>query len=1793
MAYATYRINTTKHLTKKLRRSVSTSVQSSELAESAQIDQFALENHKAVLTLPVKLKLGAKKTPIEIADGLSPLSGVECAASTEANSMVTAGDTFIMQYAQVDSVKNDATGSSATPADLQHPTDISILEPEAGAATTSGFPTALWAGLGLLAVGGVTAIAISSSRQSGSTNSPDNAPPQARSMYVSGSTIYIVFSEPIDPAHLPSATCFNVLVGGVSNGVTTVSANGNLLELTLTSSVVTGSAIQLTYADPTNGNDLNAIQDLAGNDAVGFIQGTVADGYISGARIYIDANNNGIPEPSELLDGVVTDDHGNFFLPSNAPVGTIIAVGGVNIDTGLKQLTPMKAPAGSVTVNPLTHLIQSVFEEYRLNPLASNGQISDINDAANLVARTFGINLPSGVSLLNFNPLGGLADDGYSLVAQQAAAGIASLTLFASAGDQNTAFNVVNSLADLILRQPINGTIDLGDTNTLTTVLNDAGCDVGLANEIVVTVTAIQSATDFSGIAQMQLENLSEVTNLAEQRATAPFDTVLDNNAPETTLEAESDLFINQADFNAKNLAVIGNTEPFALVSLSIVGGAKRAFYADKNGNWRYQLTESDLTAVHQGELNLQAWTKSPSGVSSDRSNLTLYVDVVAPALSGISLVASSNSGSTNDLISNDTSPTFEMVAEKDAIVEVKDGSGEYRQIGVGTGALENYTVVNLGSYQGLHSLTFRATDAANNSATSTFNYGLDTVAPTIKIGADKSTLVVGETAALTFTFETAAPDHFGLENLDVLGGSLDSFEKIDSRTFKAIFTPGDGVNEVTNATVSLKSGYSYADVAGNVSGQAAKSILIKPAIVSLGDAPDLDQSNFKNTLVDGIVSLVMDMVGRVRVPFVADLAQVAQSLAETLSDLLKDASSELSFDWNDSTDTFGVTGKVIVPIVGLPLATDLGVSGLSFSVNTANELAVNLTCDLNLRGGYDTENGVFLAVTAPEQTCLKLALAVDVPDDLSFEGTLGPLKVTADNQSVNSNLEPVKNASNADQSPSTHDSGVAFSISLDLTNQAVQLSYEKIVAYLKAKDALFSGSVSGSISASNDMQLLGMTQEEISSLDNVYLRIPSQESMSDTAYTDRINAMISNRDNRLYWGELSAAVSDPSKLGDILDVSVDGSGLLSLHVEASAETGFGLVDAFIPSTSFDMTASISGSYDPMSNAYAYNLGTVTLKNGLITSDLLQDIVAPAMQTGEKLLSPIYPLVDFFYTPLPWKVETYSSTTPIPSGWDVFSFDAWLEYGTNLARDATSGGINGLITGLYNSLDLNHNGQVEFIEIIETPVRLANNVMLQGQEIIDSLKGLLTYAKDNAQEAEDLLTGDSTSGVPSNLLPFAGIFPVPIVGGLAAKALFAASDSLLETINQIELKLAPLKTLTANLNTGVDALVTVLEKVDAFRDLVDTLTANESNNSGVSMTMSGISLGDYSFELLGSGSDAGNNANTDQAGTLTTRSGLITSSLIESLGLGDGVKTIMNELASVGINLPILTEPHLLQKLVTMKPIDLLTYNPDLPTVELDFGTDVDLVALGQDIANLLQMAGLPGLGATYTQVTNVLSIFANLKTKFIGTLSIDPNIDFGIDTYGINSWFMDGMTLDSAGVQDLMDGFYLSDHVTFANNGSILNDAPELTIEGTLGLQNTLNVGWPFIGAKLDLITQLVADLQLDLGDPLADGKLRLGELLDTIQGETNTRLIQLDPDSLLSFQVKGEADAWLDMSKPLPAVDVLKSLGVNVGALNFALNAINSATSFAGNKYSFEIPFDAQWGLVGGSNTNAVIQV
>ena len=90
-----------------------------------------------------------------------------------------------------------------------------------------------------------------------------------------GADIILSYSEVLESQDKPDHSAFKVLVEDERRNIASVSVSDRLVTLQLTSRVTQGQSVAVSYFDPTTGDDANAIQDRAGNDAATFEDETV------------------------------------------------------------------------------------------------------------------------------------------------------------------------------------------------------------------------------------------------------------------------------------------------------------------------------------------------------------------------------------------------------------------------------------------------------------------------------------------------------------------------------------------------------------------------------------------------------------------------------------------------------------------------------------------------------------------------------------------------------------------------------------------------------------------------------------------------------------------------------------------------------------------------------------------------------------------------------------------------------------------------------------------------------------------------------------------------------------------------------------------------------------------------------------------------------------------------------------------------------------------------------------------------------------------------------------------------------------------------------------------------------------------------------------------------------------------------------------------------------------------------------------------------------------------------------
>lgn len=422
------------------------------------------------------------------------------------------------------------------------------------------------------------------------TTAPD---PDGTVMTVVRSTkkITLDLTESLSGADLPAAGAFTVTtqIGSAVqvNPVSLVEVLDGKLVLTLTNAFNEGQ-VNVVYNKPTTGNIL---EDLAGNDLGSFFSGVVADGYIRDAEVWIDPGNGG----ALIETGVTTNDQGQFFLPMGyALQGSLVMVGGVNIDTGLPNNVDLRAPkienfSEPVVINPLTTLVQGI--------LASD---PDATAAGAIAAVAQSMGLPTGTNLLSYDPLSKAAaiEDARStasgaelaaldaakeaaLAAQKAAAQVVAVAAKVAGADSALAGTLISALATKISQDASSGAVQASFVDTLASALTQAAATnttlaavitVDKLSEATSAAQTIATATSVDAISQKQSELLDRTAPLAPTVSVTKINT----SAPEVTIA------LNNTD--TKGGAVV-------------VGDIVTVFVNGRPLNSTFSVSESDLKA--------------------------------------------------------------------------------------------------------------------------------------------------------------------------------------------------------------------------------------------------------------------------------------------------------------------------------------------------------------------------------------------------------------------------------------------------------------------------------------------------------------------------------------------------------------------------------------------------------------------------------------------------------------------------------------------------------------------------------------------------------------------------------------------------------------------------------------------------------------------------------------------------------------------------------------------------------------------------------------------------------------------------------------------------------------------------------------------------------------------------------------------------------------------------------------------------------------------------------------------
>lgn len=285
-----------------------------------------------------------------------------------------------------------------------------------------------------------------------------------------------------------------------------------------------GSTANVTIVD---GRGLLTIQ----NDDANTASGTVSDGYINGATVFLDANRNGVLDYLDLNGNGVQDAtepdepsaisgaDGSFamaVLPAfdldgngqyDANEGTIVATGGVDTSTLLPLAYPLTAPGGSISVTPLTTLLVELTEDHGLTLVEAEARVQA---AFGLPAVRISETDAIAVTLE--------ADSGgaelFGTAAQVHDTIVQTATFLAATGESSMASAAqaaLGAIAALLAGMDANGPLSLADEGAIASIVSGAAATATISLDPAVTqAAATVIATANQAIAEMSVAGSAE-----------------------------------------------------------------------------------------------------------------------------------------------------------------------------------------------------------------------------------------------------------------------------------------------------------------------------------------------------------------------------------------------------------------------------------------------------------------------------------------------------------------------------------------------------------------------------------------------------------------------------------------------------------------------------------------------------------------------------------------------------------------------------------------------------------------------------------------------------------------------------------------------------------------------------------------------------------------------------------------------------------------------------------------------------------------------------------------------------------------------------------------------------------------------------------------------------------------------------------------------------------------------------------------------------------------------------------
>jgi hypothetical protein len=766
-------------------------------------------------------------------------------------------------------------------------------------------------------------------------------------------TIVLNYSEALDDTSSPDASAFTVRQGGVELAVDGVVVSGSTVTLSMTG--LASGSLQVAYAVPTEGAGL---QDLAGNSADGFSQIVVSDGYIRGAKVYLDANVDGVGDESELLEGVTSNSAGEILVEGDAAAGALIIVGGVNTDTGAVNTLTLSAPVGYSVVNPLSTLVAKVIKSADPDAVAPT-----VAEAEALVVTALGLTLADGESLSSYDPLSDTSEAVLAnriVTAQIATILVTAATASADAGAGEAAeAAALNNLATIISSATEDAPVTL-DAATVASVLTDAeGTSLVSAEQLTAIQTSVETletATSIEAVVIAQAEATDKVSAAAPSLALVPesdsgasaSDGLTNVVTPSVQVSFDTTSLDGTAVIVGDRVEVLDATDGSVLAT-AIVTAADLASGA---------MTLTSL-ALNDGAVSLVARVTDIAGNLS--ANAAVSVDLVVDTIPAVITSASAAQVDENSAAPQVVYTAVATDAGGGITFSLAGGANDGLSIDAGTGAVSLATSPDFETLSS-YSFTVVATDGAGNVSEQGVELSvtnLDDTAPAITSGAT-ATSIAENSGAGQVIYTAVADDTADTSDGVTFSLSADSDDGLAIDEASGEVTLAADPNEETQASYSFT--VTATDAAGNASDQAVA--------LSITDLDDTTP-----TMTSAATGTVLDYESLLYTAVADDSADVSAGITYSLQADTGDASL-LKIDGTTGAVSLasGVTSNGVKSSYGF---TVLASDGVTPAATQAVTIAV--TAPTVVSGpGMVTQGGLTPSLVANDDGTSTLSVALD-----------------------------------------------------------------------------------------------------------------------------------------------------------------------------------------------------------------------------------------------------------------------------------------------------------------------------------------------------------------------------------------------------------------------------------------------------------------------------------------------------------------------------------------------------------------------------------------------------------------------------------------------------------------------------------------------------------------------------------------------------------------------------------------------------------------------------------------------